>query len=714
MVAVESAPPSVTTFPILVYRMSFRPERRIEFINDAIEALSGYSPADIYQDAGLMDRIVHEADLPEWRAACAEPATPTVTRVRLVRSDGQMIWTEHRLRPLFDAGNRVAAIEGVAIDIPPPGDSETKLREVARRLTEAQRIAKIGNWEWNITENHLWWSDEIYRIFGLDREEFGESYEAFLDLVHTDDRDMVDQAVDDALTRGMDYSIVHRIVLTDGTEKTVHEQAEVTFDSNGAATRMAGTVHDITQRRAAEMALRTSESRMRALLDAMPDMIFRIGRDGTFLGFHGPEGEALALPKDEFLGRRIGDIFPPDHADRAMKFLRRALETRRTQTFDYELELGGERRCFEARYVSSADDEAVAVVRDTTEQKRALEEIEALKERLLQENVRLRRDARGTRAFDSVIGRSPRMEEAIELARSVAPTDIPVLVLGETGTGKELFARALHQLSGRGDAPLVSVNCAALPADIFESELFGHEKGAFTGAYSRHIGRFEAADGGTLFLDEIGDLPLELQGKLLRVLQESEFERVGGSEPIRVDVRLIAATNRDLKKRVDEGRFRADLFYRVGNFPIVLPPLRERTGDIAVLAEHFVRKHAELMRKEVNTLSPALLDYLEAADWPGNVRELEGCVIRLILTATGPTLNLPDGEGLTVPGSGPTNGAAGSGADTALEDVQRRHILAVLEESQWVITGQNGAARLLGLAPSTLRSKMVRLGIERP
>ena len=592
-------------------------------------------------------------------------------------------------------------------------ETDAELRKFAGLLTEAQRIARIGNWEWNIIDNHLWWSDEIYRIFGIERTKFGSSYEAFLNAVHPDDRDLVNAAVDEALTNGTPYSIDHRVVLPDGTEKTVHEQAEVTRDIRGNPTRMAGTAHDITDRRAAERALLISESRLRALLDAMPDMIFRLNREGTFLEFHGPKDAPLVFAEEEFLGRTLSEIFPAAHAERSMALLRKTLETRKTHAFVYELAVEGKPRQFEARYVCSGPSEVVAVVRDTTEQQLAMRQIEELKEQLMQENVRLRKNAMATHAFEPVIGSSAKLSRCMQLARTVAPTDIPVLILGETGTGKELFARAIHQLSDRHEEPLISVNCPALPAEIIESELFGHEKGAFTSAHSRRVGRFEAANGGTLFLDEIGDLPLELQGKLLRVIQEKEFERVGGSEPIAADVRLIAATNRDLRKEVENGDFRADLFYRIGNFPVVLPPLRERAGDIALLAEYFVRKHATLLKKEVNTISPALLEHLERYAWPGNVRELEGYIIRLILTATGRTLDLPDVA--SVNGIDLDGGAANDeDAVTALGDAERRHILKVLDKTRWVITGKNGAAQALGVPPSTLRSKMARLGIQRP
>jgi transcriptional regulator with GAF, ATPase, and Fis domain len=290
----------------------------------------------------------------------------------------------------------------------------------------------------------------------------------------------------------------------------------------------------------------------------------------------------------------------------------------------------------------------------------------------------------------------------------VAATDATVLISGETGTGKELIARAIHSNSRRAAKPLIKVNCAALPAGLVESELFGHEKGAFTGAIARRIGRFELADGGTLFLDEIGELPLETQAKLLRVLQEHEFERVGGGTAIPFDVRIIAATNRDLIKAVGEKAFREDLYYRLSVFPVPLPPLRERAVDIPLLVRLLVDRLAARVGKRIEGVSQETMRRLSAYRWPGNVRELENVLERAIILATGPILDFAiDG---THP---PVLAAADDPSLSTLEDVERRHLLAVLGQTNWVIEGPRGAARTLGLHPNTLRSRMKKLGIVR-
>ena len=282
------------------------------------------------------------------------------------------------------------------------------------------------------------------------------------------------------------------------------------------------------------------------------------------------------------------------------------------------------------------------------------------------------------------------------------------MILGETGTGKELIARAIHNLSPRTNRPLVKVNCAALPANLIESELFGHEKGAFTGATARKPGRFELADGGTIFLDEIGDLPLELQVKLLRVLQDGEFERIGGTQSLHVDVRVIAATNRDLEKSIEEKHFREDLYYRLNVFPLSLPPLRARSEDIAIIMRHFLDKYSKKMGKEIDTIPQKAMAALQAYDWPGNVRELENIIERALILSRGTTLRLDDAFSNRRNTSPPTTPSG------TLKNVERHHILQVLEQTHWRIEGQRGAAIRLGLNPSTLRSRMRKLSIEKP
>ena len=353
--------------------------------------------------------------------------------------------------------------------------------------------------------------------------------------------------------------------------------------------------------------------------------------------------------------------------------------------------------------------------RDITDKKRseealrqALAEIERLRERLEADNTYLREQVEPEPGFEGIVGRSDALRYVLAKVQQVAPSTTTVLLQGETGVGKDLVAHALHSLSPRGKRPLVKLNCAALPASLVESELFGHEKGSFTGAIALRKGRFEIADGSTLFLDEIGELPLELQAKLLRVIQDGEFERVGGSATLKVDVRLVAATNRRLDEEVKAGRFRQDLWYRLNVFPITVPPLRQRPEDIPQLVRHFVEKHCRRLGRATLEVSVATLDDLAAQEWPGNVRELESVIERAVLSSPGPALRVADPGDRRPAARGESPGAPGRPDTRTLEENERDHIVATLERTSWRIAGEGGAAALLAINPRSGRSRRHR------
>jgi PAS domain S-box-containing protein len=351
----------------------------------------------------------------------------------------------------------------------------------------------------------------------------------------------------------------------------------------------------------------------------------------------------------------------------------------------------------------------------------ALEEVRQLKAQVEEENVYLQKEVSETHRYGEIVGRSEKIAGIVFQAGQVASTDMTVLIAGETGTGKELVARAVHAKSSRRGRPLVKVNCAALPEPLIESELFGHEKGAFTGASGRQVGRFELADGGTIFLDEIGDLPLGLQAKLLRVLQEGEFERLGSSKTVKVDVRVIAATNRDLTQAMQRGSFRSDLYYRLNVYPIRVPALREHKEDIGELAELFLAEAGRRLGRRFEAIPDAILEALQSYDWPGNVRELQNVIERAAVTTLGRALTLPEGWDLRVAAISQKEQSIARAGETppisdraiTLEDMERSHILRVLLETHWRIDGPKGAAVRLGLHPNTLRSRMTKLGIGR-
>ena len=353
------------------------------------------------------------------------------------------------------------------------------------------------------------------------------------------------------------------------------------------------------------------------------------------------------------------------------------------------------------------------VAERTDELKSALEEVEILKNRLQAENIYLQQEIKLAHNFEEIVSQSQTFGKVLKKVEQVASTDATVLILGETGTGKELLARAVHSISARKNRPLVKVNCAALPANLIESELFGHEKGSFTGAFARRIGRFELADGGTVFLDEIAELPLELQSKLLRVLQEGEIERLGSASTIKVDVRVIAATNRDLEEARAKGDFREDLYYRLNVFPIMCPSLRERGDDIPLLVKHFIGKYSSKIGKNIETIPNNIMEALQAYSWPGNVRELENIVERAVILSRG--TQLEPGDWLPKNTVSASSDATSSGATAVptLEEKEREHITEVLDLTGWRVRGERGAAEVLGIKPTTLEARMKKLNIQR-
>ena len=488
-------------------------------------------------------------------------------------------------------------------------------------------------------------------------------------------------------------------------------------------------------------ALRASEERLARILHSAMDAIVTFDDGLRVELFNEAAEKAFGVAAADALGGSLERFLSPDFAGAlatAMAAVRDGarpyvwapggLSARRADgtSFPVEttlssVEVGG-RRLF------------TLILRDVDQRRRTEEELR----RLALQNAYLQEEIKATHNVDEIVGQSRALTEVLEQVRLVAPTDSSVLLLGETGTGKELVARAVHLASKRRDRPLIKVNCAALPVGLIESELFGHEKGAFTGANERRMGRFELANGGTIFLDEIGELPLETQVKLLRVLQEREFERLGGRQSLRVDVRVIAATNRDLPKAIAEGTFRQDLFYRLNVFPVRIPALRERREDVPLLVHWFARRFAAKIGRRVDRVPRATMDRLLAYPWPGNVRELENVIERAVILSNGPELDVapellpvsasvpadaqgrPDGARAVAASAAPPAGggppaatAAEDEDETSLEAIERSHIVAALHETGWRIDGPSGAARLLDVNPSTLRSRMKKLGIRR-
>jgi formate hydrogenlyase transcriptional activator len=531
---------------------------------------------------------------------------------------------------------------------------------------------------------------------------------------------------------------------------------------------------DITERKLAEESLRKSEERRRTLLEINNAIITKLNQNELLhaicealkrvvpfgrvaLILHDPTTEVLRIAALEgpFRGENfvVGHELGPESVSRWVfnhrrPLLRKNLEAESQYPTERLLLAEGIRSLCALPLIVREEPSGVLFVGSTTkgeysetdvlflqevanqvalavENMKSYEEIAALKARLEKENIYLQEEIRTEHNFEEILGNSHTLLEVLRAVEQVASTDSTVLIYGETGTGKELIARAIHNRSERKDRPLVRVDCGAISAGLVESELFGHMKGAFTGAFERRTGRFELADGGTIFLDEIGELPLEIQVKLLRVLQEREFEPVGSSRSLRVDVRVIAATNRNLREAVNAGRFRSDLFYRLNVFPLKLPPLRDRRSDIPQLVAFYLSRTSKKLGKKVDTVSQETMDRLINYPWPGNVRELQNVIERAVILSPGSNLLLNQDllprsssgggtQGLEMPGQGPSPASPEAPRLSTMEEVERSHIVSALQQTGGVVEGPKGAARILNLHPNTLRHRMQKLGIRRP
>jgi PAS domain S-box-containing protein len=466
--------------------------------------------------------------------------------------------------------------------------------------------------------------------------------------------------------------------------------------------RLQGILRDMTERRQAEEAMRQSEERFRVALKDSPITVFSQDRNLRYTWIYNPH----LYWQHEIVGRTDAEIVGMGKAARLDELKRRVLKTGVALREEVQIPHNGKHYALDLTIepLFDVDGSVIGITGASMDIARLRELADGLqdaRDKLAQEKSYLESEIQSELGFEEIIGQSPALREVLKKARVVAPTDSTVLLLGETGTGKELVARSVHALSSRYDKSFIKLNCAAVPSGLLESELFGHEKGAFTSAVNQKIGRIELADKGTLFLDEVGELPLELQPKLLRVLQDREFERLGGVRTLHVDVRIISATNRNLQEDLAQKKFREDLFYRLNVFPIELPALRERRSDIPMLVQHFVQKHAVRMGRHIETIPDETMAVLQNWNWPGNIRELENMIERMIIMSKGKVLAAPPHE-LDVPQEW---------TDDNLTEMEREHILRVLRETNGVLSGMDGAASRLGIKRTTLQSMLKRFGI---
>jgi formate hydrogenlyase transcriptional activator len=626
---------------------------------------------------------------------------------RIIRPDGALRYIRCVGVPVLDNGV-LKGFLGTAMDVT---EQEQLTQELQRReayLAEAQRLSHTGSFGWKPDSGEIVWSDETYRIFEYDRA-IAPTMDLIVQRVHPEDRADFLEVVNEASGKGTDFEHTYRLLMPDGRVKHFHALAHATRDECGNR-EFLGAGTDITERENAKEKVREREEELRQVLDLTPQLVIVFGPAGERLYANRTLLDYLGISLQEWQQRPDSSEFiHPEDRDRVRADSDRALSS----GVAYELELrlrksNGQYRWFLTRYKPIFDEHGqitrwYVTAADIEDRKR-------IEERLQEENVALREEISKASMFEEIVGASPALQTVLSRISKVAPTASTVLITGETGTGKELIARAVHRRSQRCSHPFVSVNCAAIPRDLIASELFGHEKGAFTGALQRRLGKFELAEGGTIFLDEIGELPAETQIALLRVLQEHEFERVGGNQAIRTDARVIAATNCDLQAAIAAGTFRSDLFYRLNVFPIDVPPLRARKDDIPILVEYFIDRFARQAGKKIKSIDKKTLELIQAYPWPGNIRELQNVIERSVVLCETETFSV-DESWLSQASSSPQAASPTLSRKPVLEE--KGIIEAALAETRGRVSGQAGAAAKLGIPSTTLESKIKSLKINK-
>ncbi len=644
--------------------------------------------------------LLHPDDHEETRriwAECIKSRSAGDVAFRVRNAEGGYRWFLSRAEPRWTSDGELQGWIGINLDIDEQRQSEFYLQE-------GQRLMKAGSWVFS-GEEFEYWSPSMFHLYGIDPSGRAPTLSECLGFLHPDDRvsmnSLIRRIVDER--RGFDFT--KRIARRDGSVRLIRWVGTPTADG-GPEPRFIGICLDVTEHEQLAADLRNRESEYRQIVDLVPQPAALVGADGQRFYANRSALDYLGISFEEWLIEPLGNSIHGDDKARFLAFQKR-LST--PQVHDIELRLlkkNGDSRWFLCRY-NPLSDEAGQLARwyitctDIEDQKR-------LEERLRRENIALREEIDQTSMFEEIVGTSAALKEVLSRVTKVAATDATVLVMGETGTGKELIARAIHRRSRRACGAFVAVNCAAIPKELIASELFGHEKGGFTGATQRRTGRFEIAEGGTIFLDEIGELSLDTQIALLRVLQEREFERVGGRTTIQANVRVIAATNRDLNQAIAAGTFREDLFYRLHVFPLDLPPLRERREDIPLLVEYFINRLARNEGKKFKSINRNTLNYLESYRWPGNVRELQNVIERSVIVC--------DSEDFSIDKSW-LAGAPSAGDAHVLSNALLAHEKTIIEDALRICNGRVygpfGAAARLGLPRSTLESKIRALKIDK-
>ena len=833
----------VSNVPGIVWESVIDPQtkqRKTTFISDAVRKMLGYTPEEwLAADSGLGMRLMHEEDRDGAQREIEEvlaSGKDGVSQYRCKAKDGRLVWFETHLSPITNPNGSIVGLRGVTLDITERKHAAEALRkteekdrailnaipdlmfvqtpdgvyldyhaknpkdllvppeqflgknmrdilppELAQTFFQSFERAsenhgpKIVEYKLKVDRTDRWFEARVVRVgenilsmvrditepkrateeLHASEERFAKAFQAnpqpmsltalatgrYVDvnasflamsgytraevIGHTslelgiwETPEARAEIVQHVLEYGSLINRETRFCTKDGSVRTLLTSAELLEIAGEQCLLVASS--DITDRMRDQEALQESEARFRNMAETAPLMIWT-SRTDKLCTYLSPNYLSLTgRSMEQVLGNGWTDDVHPDDYVRCLDTYGSYFDRREPFTMEFRLiDASGHYRWVYSSGTPrfSATGEFIGYIGtclDITDRKeaeeelrKAHEEVTRLKMQLEEENIYLKEEIKLEKSFGEIIGKSDELRYILFKVEQVAPTDSTVLITGETGTGKELVARAIHSASMRKDRPLVKVNCAALSASLIESELFGHEKGAFTGAMARKIGRFELADGATIFLDEIGELPMELQVKLLRVIQEGEFERLGSSKTIKVGLRIIAATNQNLSDAVAKGRFREDLWYRLNVFPITMPPLRQRRDDIPLLVEHFTRRFSASMGKKVTSVSAATLRILCGYSWPGNVRELANVIERGVINSRGSVLEIADPLETPAP-------VLSQSATKTLDEMERDYITRILEERAWRVEGRNGAARLLGINPSTLRTRMNKLGIQKP
>jgi formate hydrogenlyase transcriptional activator len=685
------------------------PDGSNEFLNKRWHDYTGLSPEE--SGGSGWQTVIHPQDLPrmmeEWQKVLTSGEAGEV-EARLRRHDGSFRWFLLRAEPLRDETGKIVRWYGTSTDIEDRKQAEEKLRQDARELRRVIDTIPALAWCSLPDSSSEFLNKRWHDYTGLSPEESrGWGWQA---AIHTQDLAQVMDKWREMLASGKASELEARLRRQDGLFRWFLFRVEPLRDETGSIVRWYGTCTDIEDRKKAEEKLRQDECELRRITDAIAQDIV----------VHDPDGTAIYANKVvlDYTGLTIDDVTRPDLRSRMIhpEDFERLHDFRRAallRGLPFEIEqraLGkdGRYRWFLNRYNPFRDEQGrltrwYSTGTDIEDRKRA-------EDRTRNENVALREEIDHASMFEEIVGSSNAMRHVLGQVAKVAPTDSTVLIFGETGTGKELIARAIHKRSNRASRAFIRVNCGAIASSLIASELFGHEKGAFTGAFQRRIGHFEAADGGTILLDEIGDLPMEMQSALLRVLQEEEFQRIGSSQSVSVDVRVLAATNSDLRSAVAAGKFREDLFYRLNVFPIRLPPLRERLGDIPLLLEYLVTRYAQKAGKKFRDTTSKTLQLFQAYRWPGNIRELQNVIERAVVLCDGDTFSVDESwlKQESSPASGPVVPLV-----TTLEDRERQMIKEALAQSGGRISGPTGAAAKLGIPRQSLDRKILSLGIDK-